>query len=218
MQLVSIVLFVYICRMNLKLEDILTKVSSLYNRYGIRSITMDDVAKELCISKKTLYQHVTDKEDLVEKVMMYEVSARRPLKNGNSKRNAIEDLFVVHSMINQIIRETNPSKEYDLRKYYPEINKRIHDLKKEKTMKSMLYNIRKGKKEGLFREDLDEEIISKMYLLRMSQIPLDESENVEEYTSSNFLYEMFIYHIRGLATQKGIEFLEQNVDKLKLKN
>ncbi len=136
--------------------------------------------------------------------MMYEVSARRPLKNGNSKRNAIEDLFVVHSMINQIIRETNPSKEYDLRKYYPEINKRIHDLKKEKTMKSMLYNIRKGKKEGLFREDLDEEIISKMYLLRMSQIPLDESENVEEYTSSNFLYEMFIYLIFKIIANKNL--------------
>ena len=121
-------------------------------------------------------------------------------------------------MINQIIRETNPSKEYDLRKYYPEINKKIHDLKKEHTMKSMLSNIRKGKNEGLFREDLDEEIISKMYLLRMSQIPLDESENVEEYTSSSFIYEMFIYHIRGLATQKGIEFLEKNIDKLKQQN
>ena len=218
MSFVSIVLIVYICRMNLQIENILAKVSSLYNRYGIRSITMDDVAKELCISKKTLYQHVSDKEDLVEKVMMYEMSARRPINNGISNRNAIEDLFFVHSMINQIIRETNPSKEYDLRKYYPEINKKIHDIKKEHTMKAMLSNIRKGKNEGLYREDLDEEIISKMYLLRMSQIPLDESENVEEYTSSSFIYEMFIYHIRGLATQKGIEFLEKNIDKLKQQN
>ena len=78
--------------MSLQLEDILKKVSSLYNRYGIRSITMDDVAKELCISKKTLYQFVSDKEDLVEKVLMYEISSRKIRKNGKTSRNAIEDL------------------------------------------------------------------------------------------------------------------------------
>ena len=213
----SFIVFTFVA-MNLQLEDILKKVSSLYNRYGIRSITMDDVAKELCISKKTLYQFVSDKEDLVEKVLMHEISSRKIRKNGKTSRNAIEDLFEVHSMVNKIVRDTNPSKEYDLQKYYPEINRKIHDIRMGKTMKSMLFNIRKGKKEGLFREDLNEEIISKMYLLRMGQILNDEFVSVKEYTSSKFIFEMFIYHIRGIATQKGVEFLEKNIDKLLPKN
>lgn len=200
--------------MSQELNDILKKVSPLYNRYGIRSITMDDVARELCISKKTLYQFVSDKEDLVEKVLMYELSNRQPLDNGKKSRNAIEDLFEVHSMINRIIRETNPSKEYDLQKYYPEINKKIVDIKRDITMKAMMYNIKKGKKEGLYREELNETIISKMYLLRMNQIMMDDAEAVKEYTSSKFIFEMFIYHIRGMATQKGLDFLESNIDKL----
>ncbi len=204
--------------MNLPLKDLLEKVSNLYNRYGIRSITMDDVARELGISKKTLYKFVSDKSDLVEKVMLFELLNKRVNPGDFENRNAIEDLFEVHSMINRIIRETNPSKEYDLQKYYPEINRKIHDIKREKTMKSILHNIRKGKKEGLFREDLNEEIISKMYLLRMGQILNDEFVSVKEYTSSKFIFEMFIYHIRGIATQKGVEFLEKNIDKLLPKN
>lgn len=200
--------------MGLEINDILKKVSALYNRYGIRSITMDDVARELCISKKTLYQFVSDKEDLVEKVLMFEISNRQAFDNGKKLRNAIEDLFEVHNMINKIIRETNPSKEYDLQKYYPEINKKIVDIKRDITMKAMLYNIKKGKREGLYRKDLNETIISKMYLLRMNQILMIDADAVKEYTSSKFILEMFIYHIRGMATQKGIEFLDNNIDKL----
>ena len=213
-EFVSFVFSVYICGMSLELNGILKKVSSLYNRYGIRSITMDDVARELCISKKTLYQFVSDKEDLVEKVLMYEIGNRPPLDNGKKSRNAIEDLFEVHGMINRVIRETNPSKEYDLQKYYPEINKKIVDIKRDITMRAMMYNIKKGKKEGLYRKELNETIISKMYLLRMNQIVMDDAEAIKEYTSSKFILEMFIYHIRGMATQKGIEFLDNNIDKL----
>ena len=200
--------------MNLQLNDILDKVSTLYNRYGIRSVTMDDVARELGISKKTLYCFVTDKEDLVNKVMMYEFSKKRPLEQSNSHRNAIEDLFMVNNMINQIIKETNPSKEYDLQKYYPAIFNKIIKLRRERTMKMMMYNFKKGKKEGLYRDDLDEEILTKMYILRMGRMAHDEVVSVTEFTSPKFLYEMFVYHIRGIASQKGIEFLEKNISRI----
>ena len=120
--------------MNLELNNLLEKVSSLYNRYGIRSITMDDVSRELGISKKTLYKFVSDKSDLVEKVMLFELSYKRPNPGDLKKRNAIEDLFWVNKMINQTIKDTNPSKEFDLQKYYPAINKNIHETKKQKIM------------------------------------------------------------------------------------
>ncbi len=200
--------------MNLELEDILKKVSDLYNRYGIRSISMDDVAHEMGISKKTLYKFVQDKSDLVEKVMLFELSGRRPKDIDLQKQNAIEDLFWVNRVINQAIKDTNPSKEYDLQKYYPAIYEKFHTLKTKKIMESMLANLRKGKKEKLYREDFDEDIIARMYVLRMHRIPHNEIVSAKEFTSSRFIYEMFVYHIRGIASAEGIKFLENNIDKL----
>ena len=200
--------------MNLPLKDLLEKVSNLYNRYGIRSITMDDVARELGISKKTLYKFVSDKSDLVEKVMLFELLNKRVNPGDFENRNAIEDLFWVNKMINQTIKDTNPSKEFDLQKYYPAIYKKIHDTKTNKIMESMLANLKKGKKEKLYRKDLDEDIIARMYLLRIHRIPHNEIITASEFTSSKFIYEMFVYHIRGIASSKGIAFLNKNIDKL----
>ena len=200
--------------MSTELGEILKKTSGLYNRYGIRSISMDDVAHEMGISKKTLYKFVKDKSDLVEKVMMFEISGKKPKNADLRKQNAIEDLFWVNRKINQIIKDTNPSKEFDLQKYYPEIYRKIHALRTEKTMESMLANLRKGKKEKLYRQDFKEDIIARMYLLRMHRIPHNEIISAKEFTSSSFIYEMFVYHIRGIASAEGIKFLENNIHKL----
>ncbi len=200
--------------MSLELKDILEKVSGLYNRYGIRSISMDDVAHEMGISKKTLYKFVKDKSDLVEKVMLFELSGRKPKEADLQKQNAIEDLFWVNRMINQTIKDTNPSKEFDLQKYYPVIYKKFYALRTEKIMESMLANLRKGKKEKLYRMDFDEDIIARMYVLRMHRVPHNEIITAKEFTSSRFIYEMFVYHIRGIASAEGIKFLENNIDKL----
>ncbi len=200
--------------MDMKLENLLKKVNDLYTRYGIRSITMDDVSRELGISKKTLYQHVKDKNDLVDKVMMYEFSIKRSFVEKGNSRNAIEDIFSLNNMINKIIKETNPSKMYDLKKYYPVVFEKMAKLKREKTMNMMIQNFRKGKNEGLYRKDFDEEILAKMYVLRMDRVSHDDVVSISEFTSAKFIYEIFIYHIRGIASKKGIEFLENNLNKI----
>ena len=200
--------------MDMKFENLLKKVNDLYTRYGIRSVTMDDISRELGISKKTLYQHVKDKEDLVDKVMMYEFSIRRSFMETGNSRNAIEDLFYLNNKINKIIKETNPSKMYDLRKYYSTVFEKIAKLKREKTMNVMIQNFRKGKSEGLYRKDFDEEILAKMYVLRMDRVSHDDIVSISEFTSAKFIYEIFIYHIRGIASDKGVKFLENNLDKI----
>ena len=200
--------------MDVKFENLLKKVNDLYTRYGIRSVTMDDVSRELGISKKTLYQHVKDKEDLVDRVMMYEFSGKRNFAKKNEIRNAIEDLFSLNSMINKIIKETNPSKMYDLKKYHPAVFEKTAKLKRERTMGMMIQNFKKGKGEGLYREDMNEEILAKMYILRMDRVSHDDIVSISEFTSPKFIYEIFIYHIRGIASKKGIEFLENNLDKM----
>lgn len=205
---------IVITPMDIKFENLLKKVNDLYTRYGIRSVTMDDISRELGISKKTLYQYVKDKEDLVDKTMMYEFSSKRKFIEENKLRNAIEDIFFLNNMINRFIKESNPSKMYDLKKYYPAVFEKMAKLKRERTMNSMIQNYKKGKAEGLYRKEMDEEILAKMYILRMESVSHDDVVSISEFTSPKFIYEIFIYHIRGIASKKGIEFLENNLDKI----
>jgi hypothetical protein len=88
------------------------------------------------------------------------------------------------------------------------------NAKRELMYESMLANIRQGKREGVYREELDEEIISKLHLLRMENIQSSEIFREEEVRTSKFFIEVLVYHIHGLATKKGLETLEKNMDRL----
>jgi len=202
--------------MNKEFENILEKVSVLYRKYGIKSVTMDDVAHELGISKKTLYQYVNDKSELVEKVVDYtrhcNFSYMKDTKS--SKGNAIEELIEVSQIVNTLMKDNSPSYEYDLKKYYPDIFRTLMSARRKIMYDSMLANIRKGKKEGVYRKDLNEEIIAKLHLLRIENLQSTEIFNEEEMHSSKFFLEVFVYHIHGLATIKGLEVLNKNMSKL----
>ena len=124
--------------MNKELENILVKVGELYHKYGIKSVTMDDVARELGISKKTLYLHVENKNDLVSKVMDYFLDYKDTefLKILSKKQNAIEELLEVGIYIIKAFRDFNPSTEYDLKKYYPVVYSKLQNIRKERMYKS----------------------------------------------------------------------------------
>jgi len=203
--------------MNEELKKILEKVSELYIKYGIKSVTMDDVASHLSISKKTLYKYVSDKDDLVGKVIDIQIEALRSEMDCkcNNGLNAIEELLIVSKMINYKMKNMNPGTVYDLKKYYPEHYARLLNARREKMHSNIINNIRKGKEEGLYRNDLDENIIAKLQISRIENIIDSDFFSVEEFTSTKFFQEIFVYHIRGIANQMGIDFLEnklQNFD------
>lgn len=203
--------------MNQELENILQKVSELYQKYGIKSVTMDDVARELGISKKTLYQHVENKNDLVEKVLEYILQEKNCQIEEivHKKLNAIEELLEVGIHIVKTTKDYNLSAEYDLKKYYPELYRRMHEIRKERMYNAVLTNIKKGKEEGLFRNDMDDIIIAKMQTSRFINMHTDEFFETNEILNPKYVLELFIYHIRGIANKNGIEILEktlQNID------
>ena len=202
-----------------KLKDILIKVSELFRRYGIKSITMDDVAKELGISKKTLYQYVEDKTDLINKLMDFEIEGSeicfdRILK---TRQNAIEELFEVNRFITSMMKRYTLSFDYDLKKYYPEIYQRIFAERRKKIYEAALANFKKGKAEGLYRQELNEEILTKLHVSRMENLYSSSLFSMEEINAGDVFKEMFNYHIRGIANEKGIKFLEKNIHKLDYK-
>jgi TetR/AcrR family transcriptional regulator, cholesterol catabolism regulator len=202
--------------MNEELKNILLKVRELYMKYGIKSITMDDVAKELGISKKTLYQYVTDKDDLVGKFVDNEIAMRQEeiCNCFRSGLNAIEELFEISIYMNRLTRNQNPATEYDLKKYYPQHFQKTDKARREGIYEYILLNLKKGIKEGLYREEMNKEIIAKLYLSRAENSHLNELFTREEFTSLKIFIEILTYHVRGIATEKGIDVLERKIIEL----
>lgn len=197
--------------MNQEQIEIIARVHDLYMRYGIKSVTMDDVARELGMSKKTLYQYFADKSELVEAVINQE------MQNGVSiidelltaKVDAITEMLHIHQFMDKMARRHSHVTEYDLRKYYPNVYAQLLKFKREKTYTIWKNNMEKGKAEGLYRAEVNVEIIAKTNLLR-SESSMDTCIfSSEELLSKDFFMEIFIYHIRGIATQAGIERLEE---------
>lgn len=196
--------------------DFYSRVIELYKKYGIKSVTMDDVSRELGISKKTLYQHVKDKRELIEKTVEFEyekmIGHFREIEQMNL--NAIAELFEVNKLLKMHLKYHSSSLEYDLKKYYPDIYKKIHSKQLQEMYQSVLRNINKGKDEGLYRKELNAEMIAKLYVGRMVNSQDNEFFSVNEFISQEAFREFFIYHIRGLANNKGISYLEKNIEKL----
>ena len=199
-----------------KQNEILDKVAGLYHSYGIKSVTMDDISRELGISKKTLYQYVTDKDDLVRKVVEHimNVSMCHFDRLCNDALNAIDELFEVNRYVHSVMKQCSPTFEYDLKKYFPETYQFLVTTKREKMYRSVLENIRKGKEEGIYRDDIEEEVIAKLHVARMENLHDNTMFTFEELTRGKTFREIFIYHIRGLANEKGLRILEENKHKL----
>ena len=109
------------------------------------------------------------------------------------------------------MKDYNPSTEYDLKKYYPELFARLNEVRKERMYNSVLKNIKKGKKEGLFRADLDDEIIAKMQTSRFLHMGSDDIIDAEDMSKPKYILELFMYHIRGMANTKGLKILEETL-------
>ena len=177
---------------------------------------MDDVAHELGMSKKTLYQFVSDKTELVQMVVEHvrQCNFSNMKKKEGTELNAIEELIEVSQHVNSLMKDHSPTYEYDLKKYYPDIYRSLMSARRKLMYESMIANIRKGKNEGLYREELDEKIIAKLHLLRIENLQSTEIFDEEEMHSAKFFREVFVYHIHGLATKEGLKVFRENMQKL----
>jgi len=206
--------------MNEEYLSILERTSCLYKKYGIKSVTMDDVSRELGISKKTLYQYFADKEDLVTKIIDREIELRNKEfdKVFSSNLNAIDELFEVNRLMIEMLKEYSPATEYDLKKYYPALYERINQIKSRRMYELVLLNMKKGKEQGIYRQEMNEEVIARMHVSRIMNMPENSMFSRDELFSPAVILEGFIYHIRGISNQQGLEILEKNLKKLNESN
>lgn len=199
--------------MDSKIEELIIISERLFTRNGIKSVSMDDIAQEMGVSKKTLYKYVSDKHQLIK--MTLEAAFKRHRYHEEKcppKANAIEEYLFVYESIANMIRQSNFSVEYDLQKYYPDLHKEMLLARKMKMENGLISNLKRGVEEGLYRADLDIETITK--------INVHSSESMHDYEFLNenrdqmihILEVNFDYHIRGVVSEKGLQ------EYLRLKN
>ncbi len=207
----------YVCAMNEKLNEIVAKVSELYFKFGIKSVTMDDVAKSIGISKKTLYLYVNDKSDLVEKVIRY--SMRRKEIHGidtldGKPLNAIEKMVEVYKSSLAMLNKINLSVEYDLEKYYPSLYQEFKLKRRENIYKAIAGNLEQGIEEGFFYNDYNIDIVSKLHVSRIENLIETDIFEKDEYSLSEIFKQMFYYHLRAISKDRAIKYFEERVEAL----
>jgi TetR/AcrR family transcriptional regulator, cholesterol catabolism regulator len=196
-----------------KCQEMLQQVTRLFMQYGIRSLTMDDIARHLGISKKTLYQCFEDKAEMVELSMISHAEREAALveRIHSEAPNAIEEMFLIVQQVGQQLQDVHPSILFDLEKYYPKADRVFKDFK-QKTIRSVIErNMRDGMAQGLYRDNLNPRIISGMYVGRIDVFFDRELFPPNETNPMQVYIETMRYHIRGIASEQGIAYLQEKL-------
>jgi TetR/AcrR family transcriptional regulator, cholesterol catabolism regulator len=188
-------------------ERIINEAAALFRTYGIRSVTMDMIAGQMGISKRTIYELFRDKEELLQGVLRWMGEKQRDLTEEclKNSENVIEAIFKIMNNMTEHYKKMSPAFRLDMRRYH---NDMIRHMKENEELpyhniKSILV---RGMKEGLFRQDLDIEITNKCLsgVTKMSS----EGEKLEfDDADENVLRDFFINYLRGISTQKGLELI-----------
>ena len=189
------------------------RVEGLFFRYGIKSLTMDDVAFELGISKKTLYQMVESKDDLVLKVLNHHISREKStcLNLAANAANAIEEILVVLDTNSQELSQMRTNIINDLQKYHREGWLMIRNYHYEFVFQNIRDNIVRGRKEGLYRENFDVDIVSKLHLTTAFNI-FDKQVFSEGSISRVILFkECMMHFLFGIVSPKGLNYLKKKL-------
>lgn len=186
-------------------EKILKGSEELFTKYGIRSISMDDIARHLSVSKKTLYQHFADKEDIVTMtcqahMMRHQVEFESIKKNA---ANAIDELAQISVCLKRNMQDMNPSLLYDLQKYHPRAWGVWVTHKNKFIRESVVSNLKQGMLEGNFRADIDPQV---MAAVRLELVQLAFNEELfprEKFRLADVQMQIFDHFVYGLVTDKG---------------
>ena len=191
-------------------EKIIRKASDLFLKLGFKSVTMDDIAGEMCISKKTIYKYFCNKEILIEETTEIIHKAIHQSIDGvvAKNHNAIEENFEIRKMFKEMFQAGDDSPVFQLKKHYPEIYEKVVSREINECNDTFKQNIVKGIEQGLYRKDLNIKSYVDFYYTLIFNIRSKTSSEKE----SRFLeLQALEYHIRAMATEKGITELEKQL-------
>lgn len=194
-------------------QRFIKKVMNLFMRLGIKSLTMDDIARQLGISKKTIYKYVSDKNELVRKCVEWQSEEEYCAIAETQKAglNAIDEIFEISKMVTELLSQLHPSVYFDLEKYYPEAWDIAVNKRKKRVYEDVVLNMNKGVQEGLYRSDLNVDVVARIYVAKMDLLFDGNLFPPHQFSFTDVYIEFFRYHIRGIASEKGREYLTKKM-------
>lgn len=190
-------------------ERIKLKADELYYKYGIKSVTMDEIASQLGISKKTIYLSYKDKDELVDEVISDIIIRNQHFcENAGAKaRDAIHESFLAMEMMQQMYENLNPLILFDLERNFPKTFNKFRDYKFNFLYDSIIKNLESGKKEGLYRENINNEVTAKIRLENM-MLPFNQDIFPKNKFNLTLLQsELIIMYLFSIVTLKGYKLI-----------
>ncbi|MCB9234886.1 MAG: TetR/AcrR family transcriptional regulator [Bacteroidia bacterium] len=190
---------------------ILHRADALFKKFGVRSVTMDDIAKDLGMSKKTIYLHYSNKAEMVRGIMIQHIEKeKREFAEIHGKsENAVEEMIRVMTWIAESFQDLNPSLIYDVKKYYPQVWKIFHEFKNGFLRQSIIQNLTWGIEQGLYRSNMELDIIAH---LRLDEVEYFLDPGVfpdKNYDLTLIHVQLLEHYVHGLVTMKGKQLLNQ---------
>ncbi len=190
-------------------NKILKTATELFLSQGFKSITMDDIAKEMTISKKTIYTHYSTKEAIVEATAknLFDNISKGVDQICSLEKNPIEELYDIKRYVIEHLKGEQSSPMYQLQKYYPKVHNHLRKQQYDYMQDCMLVNISRGLEEGLFRNNINIQFISRIYFKGITGIK-DADIFPSDIFNPSELQDMYLeYHLRGIVTPKGRKIL-----------
>jgi len=197
-------------------ESILKKSGEIFLKFGFKSVTMDEIASEMGISKKTIYKYFKTKAELVDKATEYTHSLMHAevLKVYDMGYNAIEENYESNKIFKGFMQNSDDSPLYQLKKYYPETYQRIISQEFCIFKDCLSSNVEKGIEEGLYRANINIEQVVKFYFSLIMSVHDSDLYTYSKNTINKLELNVLEYHTRAIATEKGLKVLKQQLADL----
>lgn len=196
-----------------KKRDLLERSAGVFLRMGIKSVTMDDLCRELGISKKTIYKYFNDKNELVKEIIQSKVDLDCAIVCNFHKKgqNAIDDLFTISEFLTEQLKNVTPSIFFDLKKYHPEAWAILEQHKWNFVRNAIKENIERGIEEGLYRKSVDPEVLSTLHVSNTDLFMNTTLFPWPQYKFQDVYLQITYQHLFGLANSAGREYLKQKI-------
>ena len=195
-------------------EQIRDRATDLFLERGFKSVTMDDLANEMGISKKTIYAEYANKTDLVQDCVMNKFCS---MSNGIDAiialdKNPILELYEIKKYVLSHLKDEKSSPQYQLSKYYPTVFEQMKSLHYEKMSGCIRSNIERGIAQGIYRNSLNVEFVARIYFTGVNSIKDQNMFPITLFPVRELMDIYLEYHLRGIVTPEGRKILNEIIN------
>ena len=193
--------------------ELRARCTQLFGRFGIKALSMDDLAGHLACSKKTLYKYFKDKRDLVSQALHSHIDgleaqmAELLTGEGNAIDLALAEMEQKHKMLSAV----SSTVLFDLKKYYPKVFEATHARRRDMIRRVVVHNVTRGMAQGMYRSDLNVEAVADLHLALVEDMVRQAENGTLKRPLAEHFKELFTYHIRGIASPQGLDHLESKL-------